>query len=1111
MKILLQNSPDKSYRYLHNAEHPQHDEIMSESPAATAEKLAAAVETNDDMTSMLAEALIQKVGNSLGEPQDFALNAMAAEMLRNRGEDVTPQSGMALAAELKAILTAHQAGTLVANSSDALPMDSGTPLDSNRSDLLPPTLISAPAAVATQATLTESAENIYPASDYLSVEAQNHISQALSTASFDRAGATAEFEANLGYTFEAVDATHHDALKTAVNQMVTDLIDVRFDQNNNGTDHSDWANFRDKYETQLSLFIDAPENITAYLTDNPVLPESVGTDVSAEQITAKYGPAGVEALVRAALPADEALAVLRLGYSQDIAPERMQEMAQLVGMMSASITKFEQQIQNFPQFNSPYNQISINELTDIKDRVLRGFNILESPADLSDVNQRIQSMSQIVEAYVDEDLSSLETAEQQAQHKRLSDFIDSYEAQLGNRNPEALSAAREALLIGEIDAAISATENLVSSGLNANVVDLVSSFQISSAQMPDGTLINADMIANDDTALFQATRYMNDFAAAGEVAQENIVNTDAIVGAHVLDYVSNNEARFNAQAETSVQGYLDQLASSDPVGYQVMLQQIDANGGRQNLVANFSKEMAAIEGFKDYVDNNHGASGNADMLELYANMEGYGALVFSDATVDVMGGILAQTLLTGGAFYKSIAQAGARGLTRVGAALPTRHALVAQSRAFLRSEASGLGRAVADDVTRVSDDALRGFSGATDDAINALSPSHRLAAGGDDAIRQMTTPELAALRGVADDVPFVLDDVGRVTTRTAEDLAENGIDLATIMKNPNATLLGEGLTASRTVADATALAARRAASSVDDFGITMPAVGMRNPVFRATPNRLATPANLIDDLPSVIPRRLPNLRTAAMVTPPALIGSALAADTILSDTPIVSGSEETPINQMRPSGLTLPDMQSEPVIDTSNPVAPEVEPELTLSEQIDAIDSADIRSKGTEIKAIMEKYGDYKLGDWQNISNEIATLYGIELTTEADRLAFGEQLQAQIKSVLGLDAQTAKLNDGKIGRSTMDTLDRALVSVTPGEVINAADELQNFEAQDGGWRANNRAMAQLFGIDFPADATDGQLKTFGRSIQAFAGGTDGAIGNKTIGRMQERLAALSDS
>jgi hypothetical protein len=92
----------------------------------------------------------------------------------------------------------------------------------------------------------------------------------------------------------------------------------------------------------------------------------------------------------------------------------------------------------------------------------------------------------------------------------------------------------------------------------------------------------------------------------------------------------------------------------------------------------------------------------------------------------------------------------------------------------------------------------------------------------------------------------------------------------------------------------------------------------------------------------------------------------------------------------------------------------------------------------------------------------------------------------------------------------MTNLGPALLSVSASEITEQADALQNFEAQ-GSWRANNRAMAELFGISFAEDATDAQLKTFGRSIQAFAGGTDGAIGSRTIARLNERLAALSDA
>jgi hypothetical protein len=208
-----------------------------------------------------------------------------------------------------------------------------------------------------------------------------------------------------------------------------------------------------------------------------------------------------------------------------------------------------------------------------------------------------------------------------------------------------------------------------------------------------------------------------------------------------------------------------------------------------------------------------------------------------------------------------------------------------------------------------------------------------------------------------------------------------------------------------------------------------------------------------------------------------------------------------------PSGL--PVMSPDGLPDIQVPVAPEVlAPEPTLAEQIEAIGNADIRAQGTEIRAIMNNYSDYELGQWQAISNEIAGLYGIELNTEEERVTFGNTIQARIRSVLGIEeGENEGLEDGKIGPESLQYLDRALMSVSETEITNQAAALQNFEAQTG-WRNNNRAMAELFGISFADDATDTQLKVFGRSIQAFAGGNDGAIGSQTIARLNERLDAV---
>ncbi len=259
-------------------------------------------------------------------------------------------------------------------------------------------------------------------------------------------------------------------------------------------------------------------------------------------------------------------------------------------------------------------------------------------------------------------------------------------------------------------------------------------------------------------------------------------------------------------------------------------------------------------------------------------------------------------------------------------------------------------------------------------------------------------------------------------------------------------------------------------------------------------------------LPSAIPAAVARPSLSAMAVPPVILGGAAAANMDFDAPNINPLVEDTP----RPPQIS-PDLMA------PNPERPITPPEVsveapapvpTLAEQMEAIGSTEIRGKANEIRAILAEHQNYTLGDWQNISDEIATLYGLELTTEEDRIAFGNQIQAQIRSILDIADSNEDLEDGKIGRESMRYLDRALLSVSQSEITNQAEALQNFEAQAGGWRANNRAMAEMFGINFAEDATDTQLKVFGRSIQAFAGGNDGAIGNRTIGRLHERLAAL---
>jgi len=262
-----------------------------------------------------------------------------------------------------------------------------------------------------------------------------------------------------------------------------------------------------------------------------------------------------------------------------------------------------------------------------------------------------------------------------------------------------------------------------------------------------------------------------------------------------------------------------------------------------------------------------------------------------------------------------------------------------------------------------------------------------------------------------------------------------------------------------------------------------------------------------DRLPSVIPAAVARPSFAAMVVPPAVLGSVAAAEISLDDPVIVPSAADTTIpDQIRPD-LISPNLEAPFTLPDVTVEAPAPEP--TLAEQIEAIGSHEIRAKANEIRAILAEHQNYTPGDWQNISNEIAQLFELELTTEEERISFGNRIQGQVRDILGIDTTVENLNDGKIGRETMSRLDTALISVNQTEITNRTDALQTFEAQaTGGWRANNRAMAELFGINFAEDATDAQLITFGRSIQAFAGGTDGQIGPRTIARLKERLAAL---
>lgn len=590
----------------------------------------------------------------------------------------------------------------------AVPLDmtTGAPLamPENPADLLPPA-----------ATEDIEAVETFAGDTVLTEETSTHLETFLSNTPVNRSRFMSELISTLDYALDELPDANHQDFQRLINHYLQTELSFRTDRYNDGIDEIDLAAWTETFEARLTSFIENPESMNAYLIQNPILPDAVGEALTETNMRDLYEESGVYDLVLASIP-EEADAVLRLAVSEEMSPERLQEMAQLIGMMNASIQQAQARIEAYPQFDHTYAEISIRELSEIKDRVLRGYNILNNPADLSDVNQRINGINNIVEAFVEQDVSALDTVEKQEQHQRLTDFLDSFETRFGNRSPEIISQARQHLLVGEIDQAIAALEPIIEHDLRRNWGNFLSSFQISHAEMGDQeTIITAQLIANSDEALFQAIRYINEFDGAGEVARESLVTNDEAVSNHVVGYVEENKANFMESAQARVTQTLAHLEANDPVQFNLLSQQIENEGGMEALVDSFATEMAAIEGFEDYVSNNHRNNDNPELMELYANMEGYG-LAFSDSTADIAGGALIGLITSGPVFYRGILQ----GVAKAGARIPTRQALAAQGRAFLRSESSGLGARTAAEASTTQMAKVGATAGFSRNTLNAF-------------------------------------------------------------------------------------------------------------------------------------------------------------------------------------------------------------------------------------------------------------------------------------------------------------------------------------------------------------------------------------------------------
>jgi len=1244
--------------------------------AEMAERLSVAAESNEEMHTMLAVALVETFGGQMNRAQ---YTALAAAITLPNGEVITARelktiveegltqaidSGLATINEAGIVSSVNpETAPVVTDSVEALTlapgMDTGTALDPAANDLLPPSITT---ETDTVTTLTNA--NFSP-------EALN-------------SNATAQLEA-FNNLINQIPETYRD---TARAYLVQSAELYNFDRES-GLNEYEARNFLNAIEGRSDL-IASSETVASAL-------ETFGDNI--------------EDILRVvmALEPGQVDQFLESGLEQALTPQQLVSRARAIGILNVRITDLKAQT----AARDLNNYIATNNIpprgTEAYESVMREHGLRNGIPERSE-DGRIPEMTlaAIEEAMFEKRYGNLTPAYRQAT-QTLEDMVSNrvdantalavateLQGTAGEPTRIALEAYGTAPVLEESAESLSAeqlrnTETFLQTvesyrpDLIANVLSVRQSINqnnyaqvqaalqtivvalfhdnsafnlkwsndqfISDEIDADGEAIpqdySAEAIMNDPSAMIQALREMRDTTSAGQEASR--LTREGLVAAReaggdinateeaLLARYSEALAAPNAsqQAEENFANMMQSIQRVDPIFAERML------ANQDTIVANMTQDLVFMTVLDEHIATN-GSDDLGSLLAMYDDMKGlYGTLNFTDENAAMTRELI---IFAAGFMIPGAAIINASGKLVGGAArLAVRGATsIARAPVAIAARTRGLrGLSAVDDIA-----AAMARNG--DEAIAAFSPSARIAAGGDDALRQMTRPELAAMARGADDIPTIMspapfgtsDDIASLGARTADDIAENGIDLATVMRNPNARILGAGQYADDIV--------RQATGSIDDIAPVVSG-GFDDVVRVGTPIRpgfvgaaddvptilgrapaitddLATglrpPVTAVDELPTIARHAAPNefrtalaravpdrpvmslsdealegIQTAARTNParlaPAIDDALLAVDDLaiqalnptqarsilsrvpglnaasrermaqtlaratqatgtrataliddlttamarlspaqrgavytsmvaspfvapmITDTlaaalPGTAQAEEAPINNGSPSLVAPASLPDLPIIDTATaaPLAPEAEPELTLTEKIEAIGASELRSQATEIRGIMEKYSDYQLGQWENIADEIATLYGLELTTEAERISFGNTIQARIRSTLGLPDEAQNLDDGKIGPASLQYLDRAMMSVGESEIIAQAEDLQNFEAQEGGWRNNNRAMAALFGIDFADNATDDQLKTFGRSIQAFAGGNDGAIGTRTIARMNENLAAL---
>lgn len=809
MKFLAQRpSFNCVSKFIYGAETPLPPDIAALRPEEAADRLTAAVEVNDEMKSLLAQALINKMGNAYGEIDSFALASISAQILRARGEDVTPRAGMALSARLKEILAAHKAGTLVAPATQ--------PVVEPAAEVKPPTV--ADTGLQTPA---EGIEGLMPpkpealslSSERLDTATLSHLERVFKASQRDRSNASmqngelllisntlVEIEATLDMALEEMPAEQQAAFIQATGVFIrNELTNAKLDPGGSGINTVSFRSWQTLFENQLGTFMENPESIQAYLAEHSSMPATIkNPEVSFESV---YSASTINVL-QTALPAADFEALKVTALNRELSEEHLLGLATLIGQINSAHERISQGISTYANKglgSANAETLALRRLESLQSGLLSGAMLdeaqtfLASP-DFDHLLRRIDDSGTVVEALTQK--AELSEALEE-QRNNLTTFLDSVESGGGmfftsrDLMPH-ITATRQALQEGDVAKAKELIEPIVrtvvgglansSASLRDVFFDTLYMRSAATATDTEGQtrIITAEMVATNPEALIQAIRAADDYDGATRTAAETALTgsleegeTSEAMQTHITSYIETHKAVGLSAAKISLQASLTQLSEANPVQYAV-LQNLIATKGEEAVLEGIATSTLAIQGFRNYATQNPGAN---NLTEIFDDMTGggdhwtsYFDFNLSDASGDMVSSIIVETIVTGG--IAGLARSIAKRIPAVASKLN----VFTQAPAVVQKvqTAGTVLREAGDDVARagikVLDDLDAAAKGTLNELHNARGMTSLRAQEAFVARRASLARTLDVPEGVIDDLLRQLDDVAPTVLRNVDEV-----------------------------------------------------------------------------------------------------------------------------------------------------------------------------------------------------------------------------------------------------------------------------------------------------------------------------------------------------